>query len=1006
VEQHSASVPDFSLLSQVFATTTSGIVIADARQPDLPVLYVNPAFERLSGYAAAEIIGRNCRFLQGEDRDQDARHGIRAALEKGLSITITLRNYRKDGTLFHNELSLSPLRDTAGTVTHFVGFQNDVTAREEARQQEVRAREQLTSTLERITDGFVSFDRDWNITYVNAAAAEMATHHPSEVIGQNLFALSPLSTRLPIGRALQRAQETGLVQHELNYSAMGRHTDVTVYPGEDGVSMFIRDVTESHRSQRELQVSAERFSKVFQTSPVSIFVTRRKDGVFVDVNEEFLRQSGYRREEIIGRSSQDFPFLNGTALGGTALGGPEDREEVWDMLDRPQPTKNREFRLHNKVGEVISAVLSVVPIEVAGEACAIGFLRDVTEERRAQDHLEQSERHSRSSSSELQRTLDLSLDLIVSIGSDDHFIAVNAASNRILGYLPEEMIGRAALEFIHPASADATSAETRRIRAGQTTTTFQNRYFHKTGRVVWLEWSAVVVPRDGVVYAVGRDITQRRVTEEAQSFLADIVQASHNAIIGVSLDNTIRSWNPGAEALYGFAAAEVIGQPVTFLIPAEFQIQETGLIERAMQGHRDPPFEASRNTKDGQQIQVMVTLSPILDAAGQVVGVSNITRNITALRQAEREILALNEGLQQQLRHVTGLREVDQSIAASADLDVTLSLILDNIREQLDVDAVTILLLDQNLLTLEYVAERGFTTALRGLKVRLGEDLAGQVALNRQPILIHDLRTVDLSPSWQNMLDKERIMAYYGAPIIVKGKVLGVIEVLHRKPFEPSPAWLETFDVFNNQAAIAVDSSWLSTELERRNLELRLAYDETIEGWAKALDLRDKETEGHSRRVTEMTVALCQRLGLPPDQLVHVRRGALLHDIGKMGIPDAVLLKPGPLTDDEWVLMQKHPEYALNLLSPIGFLRPALEIPQYHHEKWDGSGYPLGLQGWAIPMTARAFAVVDVYDALTSNRPYRSAWTKDRALEHIQNGADTHFDPAVVQTFLHMLQER
>ena len=765
MEQHSASVPDLSLLSQVFAATTSGIVIADARQPDLPVLYVNPAFERLSGYTAAEIIGRNCRFLQGEDRDQDARHKIRAALEQGLSITITLRNYRKDGTLFHNELSLSPLRDTAGTVTYFVGFQNDVTAREEAREKESRARQQLTSTLERITDGFVSFDQDWNITYVNAAAAEMATHHPSEVIGQNLFALSPLSTRLPIGRALQRAQETGLVQHELNYSAMGRHTDVTVYPGEDGVSMFIRDVTESHQSQRELQVSAERFSKVFQTSPVSIFVTRRKDGVFVDVNEEFLRQSGYRREEIIGRSSQDFPFLVGTALVGTALVGPalvgpEDREEVWDMLDRPQPTKNREFRLHNKAGEEISAVLSVVPIEMAGEACAIGFLRDVTEERRAQDHLEQSEQHSRSSAAELRRTLDLSLDLIVSIGSDDHFITVNAASGSILGYLPEEMIGRAALEFIHPASADATSAETRRIRAGQTTT-FQNRYVHKNGRVVWLEWSAMVVPGDGVVYGVGRDVTQRRVAEEDQSFLADIVQASHNAIIGVALDNTIRSWNPGAEVLYGFAAAEVIGQPVTFLIPAQLQIQETGLIERAMQGHRDPPFEASRNTKDGQQIQVMVTLSPILDAEGQVVGVSKITRNITALRQAEREILALNEGLQQQLRHVTGLRKVDQSIAASADLDVTLSLILDNVREQLDVDAVTILLLDQNLLTLEYVAERGFTTVLRGRKVRLGEDLAGQVALNRQPILIHDLRTVDLSPSWQNMLEKERIMAYY-----------------------------------------------------------------------------------------------------------------------------------------------------------------------------------------------------------------------------------------------------
>ncbi|MGY2895053.1 putative nucleotidyltransferase with HDIG domain [Deinococcus sp. UYEF24] len=254
------------------------------------------------------------------------------------------------------------------------------------------------------------------------------------------------------------------------------------------------------------------------------------------------------------------------------------------------------------------------------------------------------------------------------------------------------------------------------------------------------------------------------------------------------------------------------------------------------------------------------------------------------------------------------------------------------------------------------------------------------------------------------MLEKERIMAYYGAPIITKGKVLGVIEVLHHKPFEPSPAWLETFDNFNDQAAIAVDSSSLFTELERRNLELRLAYDETIEGWARALDLRDKETEGHSRRVTELTVALCQRLGLYSEQLVQVRRGALLHDIGKMGIPDAVLLKPGPLTDEEWIRMKKHSGYAVDLLSPIQFLRPAMDIPRHHHEKWDGTGYPLGLQGWAIPLMARAFAVVDVYDALTSDRPYRDAWTKERALEHIQIGAGTHFDPAVVQIFIQMLQ--
>jgi len=252
------------------------------------------------------------------------------------------------------------------------------------------------------------------------------------------------------------------------------------------------------------------------------------------------------------------------------------------------------------------------------------------------------------------------------------------------------------------------------------------------------------------------------------------------------------------------------------------------------------------------------------------------------------------------------------------------------------------------------------------------------------------------------LLEREGLVAYNAVPLLAKGKVLGVIEVFHRHYFEPSPEWVETFETLAGQAGIAVDNAQLFEDLESSNLELGLAYDETIEGWAKALDLRDKETEGHSRRVTETTVDLCRHLGMSAEALVHVRRGALLHDIGKMGVPDSILLKPGKLSDEEWVTMKKHPGYAVQLLSPIKYLRPALDIPQYHHEKWDGSGYPLGLQGEAIPLCARAFAAVDVHDALRSDRPYRQGWPEEKVLEHIEAGAGTHFDPMVVDAFVRM----
>ncbi len=184
------------------------------------------------------------------------------------------------------------------------------------------------------------------------------------------------------------------------------------------------------------------------------------------------------------------------------------------------------------------------------------------------------------------------------------------------------------------------------------------------------------------------------------------------------------------------------------------------------------------------------------------------------------------------------------------------------------------------------------------------------------------------------------------------------------------------------------------------NAELTGAYDATIEGWSRALDMRDKETEGHCRRVTDLTLALARAMDLPSTDLVQVRRGALLHDIGKMGIPDAILLKPGPLDDGEWEIMRRHPVYAYEMLSPIEFLRPALAIPYCHHEKWDGTGYPDRLRGEEIPLPARLFAVVDVWDALRSDRPYRPGWPPDRVRAHIAAGAGTHFDPQVVEAFL------
>jgi len=352
------------------------------------------------------------------------------------------------------------------------------------------------------------------------------------------------------------------------------------------------------------------------------------------------------------------------------------------------------------------------------------------------------------------------------------------------------------------------------------------------------------------------------------------------------------------------------------------------------------------------------------------------------------------------------LREIDLAITASMDLRLTLEVILAQITVQLDVDAATVLLFDPHNLTLEYTAGRGFRTdALQHTRLRLGEGYAGRAALERQVVHIPDLRAGDPGFTRSQHFADEGFVMYVGAPLLAKGQVKGVLEVFCRTPRDVAAEWLNFLQDLATQAAIAVDNATLFDGLQRSNVELTLAYDTTLEGWARALELRDYETQGHSRRVTEMTLRLARAMGAGAAELVHVRRGALLHDIGKMGIPDSILHKPGPLTDQEWVSMRQHPVYARNLLTPIAYLRPALDIPYYHHEKWDGTGYPQGLKGEQIPLAARIFAIVDVWDALRSDRPYRAAWPEEQVRAYIREQAGEHFDPQVVAAFLELEME-
>jgi HD-GYP domain-containing protein (c-di-GMP phosphodiesterase class II) len=363
--------------------------------------------------------------------------------------------------------------------------------------------------------------------------------------------------------------------------------------------------------------------------------------------------------------------------------------------------------------------------------------------------------------------------------------------------------------------------------------------------------------------------------------------------------------------------------------------------------------------------------------------------------------------IQSQLRRLYALHSVDAAITASFDLKVTLSVILRQMINQLGADAADILILNPNTHMLEFASGQGFQTKQpQPLPVMIGQGYAGKAALERRMINIPDLGSQPSGSLLTSDLLQEKFANYFAVPVIAKGQVKGVLEIYHRSLLQPDDDWLDFLSNMANQAAVAIDSASLFQDLQRTNAELSLAYDSAIESWAQVLELSNRENGAHAYRVVELTIKLARSMGIAEQELIHFRRGALLHDVGKLGIPESILNKPGPLDEAEWKIMQSHPQLAYDLLSSVNYLAPALDIPHYHHERWDGSGYPDGLCEEQIPFPARLFAIVDVYDALTSTRPYRPAWSRQVALNHIQQSSGKLFEPAVVKAFMQVMKER
>ncbi len=900
-------------------------------------------------------------------------------------------------------------------------LQNEASARKEAEIALATSEERLRLALDAINDGVWDWQISRNSVYVSPNYYQLLGYQPQEIVFSmdTWIALIHPDDR---ERAAQDQKNAFIDDHIFSGEYRMRQKNGSyiwilsrgkvVERDEQGNAVRMvgthTDITERKLAEEALRQSQEKYRIVTENSSDVVWLMNDQFKT-IYMSPVIEKQLGYTAEEYLQMTMDQRLPPESYRISMELL-----RENLQKAQENPDFNTYTYSILHNhKNGQQIWGEVSVTfTRSTDGKITGVvGVTRNIHDRKMAEEALRESETKF--------KTLYESANDAIFIMDENQYIDCNHRAEEMFGCSRTELIGKTPVDFSPQYQPDGTlSVEIaeQRLQAVLEGTPQVFEWLHHCpgGREFFAEVSLnpIELNHRRLVQGIVRDVTDRiqkmialQVSEER--FRTVIEQLSDGFIL-IDDEGKILEWNSAQEKITGLKKEVVLGRHIWDVQKemrppdkrdTEYVAKLREIAQKIMQNDiftlEVVPLEMVIISASGQRLILEQTIFPIVTHSGNRVG--SIIRDVTETRSAQQRI-------QQQVNKLRALREIDQHITTRKPVDDTLHTVLQQAHQYLHADGVNILLLSEqgdHLLRQHSLGLAVDVFECPGYSQQKG--LAWQAVQNQSTVQCRTKDGLNSEPAC-DCLQTYGVQMVIATPLVSSARILGVMEAYLFSPDAVDQEWVDYFETLAGQAAIAIDTELLIETLTHSNQDLKVAYESTITGWSKALELRDKETKGHSDRVMDLSVKLALRLGFSSEQMKHFRRGVLLHDIGKMGIPDNILLKPGPLSDDEWMIMRQHPVFAYQLLKDIPYLRPALDVPYCHHERWDGSGYPRGLKGTEIPLEARIFAVVDVWDALISDRPYRPALPPSEVRHYLQQQAGKLFDPDIVQLFLELIE--